>query len=164
MALTDTKNINLDLDTRQRFSINGDATKIITLDPKDLNIVSRMSGAVTKINALQKDWDELAIKSKKIEGMDNVDDVISEVSEFSEQFNSLEREMRHVIDEIFNSEGLCDTVLEDTSIFSLKDGKFKYNIIIDTFSNLYEDAIKQEVNKIDRTKVATKTSKYIRNK
>ena len=164
MALTDVKDINLDLDTRERFSINGDATKIVVLDTKDLNIVSRLSGAVKKIAELQKKWDDLSKQADDIISEDDSKLTLDKVSAFNESFDNLEHEMREVVDGIFDSPGMCDTILEDSSIFSLKDGKFKYDIIIDKFTNLYEVSIKQEVDKIDRKKVATKTSKYIRNK
>lgn len=163
MALTEVKDINLNIDTKQQFSINGDATKIVEIDTQDLGIVTRLSESVKKMSDIQERWNKLAEKSTAISKMKDEEITLDEVAEFSDQFADLELEMRAIVDDIFDCEGMCDTILGNTSIFSLKDGEFKYNIIIDKFTSLYEKAIKSEVAKIDRNKVSKKTSKYIRN-
>lgn len=166
MAEKKIENINLGISTRQKFTIDGDRDRVIYLDTHDLGLVNRLSESVKQMDELQEEWEKLdALNDVDSENINDVDDdsLRKSITDFSEQFKSIETKMRGIIEYIFDCPGLCDTVLGNSSVFSPVNGNYKFEQIIDVLSGLYEDSIEREAKKINKRTVEKKTSKYIRN-
>lgn len=168
--MAEKNNISLNITTRQKFTIDNDKSRVIELDTHDLALVNRLSESVKRMDALKEDWEKLeklANASNEVELSDDVDDVddtlLKEITDFSDQFAVIEAKMRDIVDYIFDCPGLCQTVVGNASIFSPVNGAYKFEQIIDVLTGLYEDSIEKEAKKINKRKVETKTSKYIRN-
>lgn len=164
-------NINLNVNTRRKFTIDGDRDRVIYLDVNDLALVSRLADSVKRMEELKDDWEKLNTESvaQSIENTEENDgemdeSLLKEVTDFSEGFTTVENKMRDIIDYVFDCEGLCQTVVGNSSVFSPTNGVYKFEQIIDVLSGLYEDSIEKEAKKINKQKVAQKTSKYIRNR
>lgn len=151
------KNINLNLDTRESFTIDGDPNRVIKLDIHDTNVVTRLTDALEAMRITQSNWSKLQELTENGEEMTS-----EEIKEFSEEFKAIEAEMRKHLDTAFDCEGMCDTILGTSSIFSSVNGVLKYEQIIDSIITVYEDSIKVETAKLNRRKVAKKTEKYVK--
>lgn len=166
--MAEKNNINLNITTRKKFTIDNDKSRVIELDTHDLALVNRLSESIKRINALKDDWEKLEKLTSTSEeaeiSEDEVDEnLLKEVSDFSDQFAVIEAKMRDIVDYIFDCPGLCQTILGNASIFSPVNGAYKFEQIIDVLTGLYEDSIEKEAKKINKQKVEAKTSKYIRN-
>ena len=161
MATNGKKTVNFNLDTREEFCVDGDETRIIRLDIHDINLVSRFSDSIPRIKQIETKWAELNENSTGIkEDADSVD--LNEITSFTDAYAEIEKEIRNIVDTIFDSAGMCDTILGNVSAFSPINGRFKYEQIIDVLTSLYEDSISAEAKKFNRKKVNEKTKKYIR--
>ena len=162
-------NINLNVNTRRKFTIDGDRDRVIYLDINDIGLVNRMSDSIKKMDELKEEWDKLESLADVHDSGDNKTDeemdeaLLKEVTDFSEQFSLIENKMRDIVDYIFDYEGLCQTVVGNSSIFSPVNGVYKFEQVIDVLTGLYEDSIEKEAKKLNSKKVEQKTSKYIRN-
>lgn len=156
------KNITFNVETREKFFIDGDENKVIELDVNDVNLVNRLTDAIPKMQELDKRWTALNEAANAIKNGEDVEENLEEVTKFSSTFKSIETEIRNILDDAFDSPGMSDTILGATSAFSPVNGKFKYEQIIDVLVGLYETNIKKEAEKFNRTKVKKKTAKYIK--
>ena len=169
--MAEKNNINLNITTRKKFTIDNDKSRVIELDTHDLALVNRLSESIKRMDALKDDWEKLEKTTSasedvelSVELSDDVDDtLLKEVTDFSDQFAIIEAKMRDIVDYIFDCPGLCQTIVGNASIFSPVNGAYKFEQIIDVLTGLYEDSIEKEAKKINKQKVEAKTSKYIRN-
>lgn len=156
------KSITFNVETKEEFFIDGDENRVIKLDTHDINLVNRLTDAIPKMQALDKRWSALTEAAGVLQESEDIEDTLEDVNKFSETLKSIEREIRDILDEAFDSPGMSDTVLGEASAFSPVNGKFKYEQIIDVLVGLYEEDIKKEADKFNRTKVKKKTAKYIK--
>lgn len=155
------KNVDINVSTKQQFTVDNDQNKIIELDTGDYSIIGRLTEATDKIKLIGKQWEELLAKTtgdKESADEFNLDDAKT----FSAGFGEMETSMRNLIDYIFDSPGLADTVLGSSSAFALTNGQYKYNKIISALTGLYEESIKKETDKLNKSMVNKKVSKYIK--
>lgn len=155
------KSITFDVKTREQFLVDGDESKVIELDINDVNLVNRLTDAIPKMQELDKRWTALN-QEVSIDPDNAVEENLEEVNKFSSNFKAIESEIRDILDEVFDSAGMSDTILGTTSAFSPVNGKFKYEQIIDVLVRLYEKNIQKEAEKFNRAKVKKKTAKYIK--
>jgi len=142
MALTDTReiiDINLDGIQKQRFRINGNPDAIIELDLSDLSIVDRLRAGLEQ---LQKEV--VAISESK----DIDDDMLKEI----------DAKMRESIDYIFDYP-VSAVCAKKGTMYDIKDGKFRYEIIIDGLTKLYQNNINEEYKKF-QSRIKKHTDKY----
>lgn len=142
MALTDNReiiDINLDGIQKQRFRINGNPDAIIELDVSDLSIIDRLK---TGLNELQ---DEL---SKILESKDIDEDILKEI----------DSRMRASIDYIFDYP-VSAVCAKNGTMYDMKDGKFRYEIILDGLTKLYANNINEEYKKF-QSRIKKHTDKY----
>ena len=158
------QNINLNISTRKRFTIDGDLNRVIELDVNDLNLVTRLSDSIKQMDELKVEWEKLEKMADEPTEDESDTALLRTVDDFSNQFTLIEKRMREIIDFIFDSAGLCDTVLGASSIFSPVNGKYKYEQIIDVLTGLYESTIEKEAKKVNSRKVESRTSKYTKKK
>ena len=158
MATNGMKSVNFNLDTREEFCVDGDESRVFRLDIHDINLVSRLSAALPKMKDLENRWQELGEKSGNLDA-DNITE--EEVTAVTDEYGELETDMRHIVDEAVDSDGLSNTILGTTCAFSPVNGRFKYEQIIDVLVGLYEKNIEEEAKKFNRQKVNAKTKKFI---
>ena len=142
-------NINFGFDKKKSFTIDGDENRVIYLDTADVGIVNRLNDSMSTIHELEKKQERLSDMSK--------DD--GTLVDFTTLFAEVERDMRGVIDSIFDSP-VSDTILGNSSVFSPVNGRYKFEAIIETLLDLYEADIKKETGKINKAHIAKHTAKY----
>ena len=156
MALTDSKklkevntsntddiiDINLDVATRTRFRINGDSNAIIELNLSDLGILDRLKSGVEKLN---KEMSEIA----------NIPD---DDENLSEKMKQADQRMREYVDYIFDYP-VSAVCAKYGTMYDPKDGKFRYETILDSLTNLYADNINAEYRKMEN-RMKKYTDKY----
>lgn len=150
MALTDNTKIedeiidlNLDGIKRQKFRINGVTGAIIELNLSDIGIVSR----------LQKGMKELQAAVEKIR---NSGDITEE--NFQDTLDEIDAEMRRVVDYIFDYP-VSAVCAKGGTMYDVKDGKMRYEIILDKLTKLYEDNIHDEYEKF-KSRIQKHAGKY----
>lgn len=148
-----TSNINFNFNKKKKFTIDGDENKVIELDTSDVGIVTRLNDSMTKINELEKKQERLTELSSQNDDTAALD--------FTQLFSEVEREMRDIIDYIFDS-SVADTILGKSSVFSPVNGKYKFEQIIDVLLGLYETDIKKETSKINTEHINKHTAKYVK--
>ena len=142
MALTDNEkiiDINLEGIQKQRFRINGNSDAIIELDLSDLSIVDRLKAGLEQ---LQKEV--VAISEAK----DIDEDMLKEI----------DAKMRESIDYIFDYP-VSAVCANKGTMYDIKDGKFRYEIIIDGLTKLYQNNINEEYKKF-QSRIKKHTDKY----
>jgi len=154
MALTDKKtpsqkelddnvvDINLDGVTRTRFRINGDNSAVIELNLSDLGIKDRLEKGMEK---LEKEMQDIA-------SLSNDDENLSEI------LKQADARMRECVDYIFDSP-VSAVCARYGTMYDPKDGKFRYETIIDGLTKLYADNINAEYKKLD-ARLKKHTDKY----
>lgn len=147
-------NINLGVNTKQKYSIDGDQNKVIELDPRDMTIIDRIDVASEKILEAEAGW-------KKLNDIDEKNMSDQDLERIKEQLHNAETQMREAIDYLFDSD-VCEIILGKTSCFSPVNGKFKYELIIDCLSSLYESTVGSEMKKINKRKIEKHTAKYVK--
>lgn len=139
-ALTDEKmsddiiDINIKSIMRQRFRINGDNSKIVELDVRDMNIATRLEKAYNRLTEL----------------VTEISDNISENEDDDkavETVDRLDKEMRAQVDYIFDYP-VSDTILPTGSMWSLYNGVFQFEYIIGDLTKLYKNNIESEYHKL----------------
>ena len=153
MALTDEKkkvnnvssdvvDINIEGATRQRFRINGDDTAIIELNVSDLGIIERLE---TGLKAIEQ-------QMSKISGLDEDDENLSE------KLKEADKAMREQVDFIFDYP-VSAVCARYGTMYDPKDGKFRYETIIDGLLKLYTANINKEAAMIE-SRIKKHTDKY----
>lgn len=135
--------VNLDDAKRTKFRINGDPNAVIELNLSDLGIMDRLETGMKQLT------EEMA----KIAAMPNDDENLSAL------MKQADVNMRKYVDYIFDypvSEACC----KYGTMYDPKDGKFRYEAIIDGLTKLYANNINAEYEKINN-RLAKHTDKYI---
>lgn len=148
MALTDKDtniiDINLEGIKKQRFRINGDPNSIIELDLSDLSIIDR----------LKKGLNQLQTEMSKITKLSTTDD-----AEADSMLKEIDAKMRESIDYIFDYP-VSAVCAKAGTMYDIKDGKLRYEIIIDGLTKLYENNINEEYKQF-QSRIKKHTDKYV---
>lgn len=153
--------IELDLSVlrRKRIRVDGDDNRILELDTSDLGVISRLKDLQPRLDELSREGEELSLIGD-LGDDDNFDSL-------AEKFKSLDTKMRAIIDELFQS-NVSEVCAPTGSLLDPINGSYRWEIIIDSIINLYNDSIKQEMTKssssqVDKNVAGVKahTSKYI---
>ena len=135
--------LNLDSVKRSRFRINGNNDAIIELNLSDLGIVDRLKVGMEKLTQAMNE----------IAAIPSDDDNISEVMKQADQ------KMREYVDYIFDYP-VSAVCAKHGTMYDPKDGKFRYEAIIDGLTKLYEENINAEYQKL-QARLSKHTAKYI---
>lgn len=138
--------ISIDSAKRTRFRINGDNSAIIELNLSDLGIMDRMEKGLKELQ------DE----------MSRIAEIPGDADNISELMRQADERMRKCVDYIFDypvSAACC----KYGTMYDPKDGKFRYESIIDGLTKLYADNINAEYNKV-KGRLAKHTEKYVATK
>lgn len=137
---------------KKRFRINGDNNRILELNTSDMNILARLKEAYPKLNAL----------AAKLEVMDYEDTGNEEedITKLATDWKAIDDEMRDFVDYIFQA-NVSEVCAVEGSMYDPYNGKFRFEWIIDTLSDLYEKDLSKEFKKITQ-RVQKHTSKYVK--
>lgn len=159
MASNNTQTVDIDLDLsklrRKRIRIDGDDNRILELDTSDLGVISRLKDLQPKLDELTKEGEELSLIGdlSEDENFDNLAD----------KFKALDNKMREIIDTLFQS-NVSEICAPTGSMLDPISGVYRWEVILDSLINLYNDTIKKETKKAEDRNVAgvkAHTSKYI---
>lgn len=137
---------------KQQFRINGDNTKIIELNPSDMNIITRLNEVYGKLQGLEKDFKELASINIKDENDDEG------FAELSDKIKSVDQKMREYVDYLFDYP-VSDVCAGNGSMYDPINGKLRYEHIIEVLAGLYENNINSEIKKV-QSRMKKHTGKY----
>lgn len=132
--------------TKEQFRINGRDDKILELDTSDLNVVAR----------LQEGYDKLV---QIMEELQNTD-VNAEDADIQKALQKADKAMRAEVDYIFDS-NVSEVCCGNGTMYDPRDGKFRWEIIIESLINLYHNNLSKEYEKM-RNRVAKHTDKYVK--
>lgn len=165
------QNINLNIDTRKKFTVDGNPNKVIELDVTDVGIISRYKESIPMIDELSDNYERIGKLTAELQDIRENTDISEDeaakrnsekLDELSAEVSELERKMRDIIDFIFDSK-ICDIILENTSVFSPVNGKnYKYEVILEVLANLYSKSISSDIQKINKANVRKHAAKYTR--
>ena len=132
---------------KKRIRIDGDDNRILLIDTSDLSVTSRLKQAEERMESLVlRAAEKLADSDGSI---DTSADVLKEADE----------EMRACIDYIFNAD-VSSVCAPEGTMFDPFNGKFRFEIIIESLAELYGSQLSIEYRKMS-TRVKSKTSKYV---
>lgn len=150
MALTESKkaptddiiDINIEGIKRTRFRINGDSNAIIELNLSDLGILDRLKVGLEKLQ-------------KEMTGISEIPDDEDNISEIMKQ---ADQRMREYVDYIFDYP-VSAVCAKNGTMYDPKNGKFRYESILDSLTSLYADNINSEYHKME-ARMKKYTDKY----
>ena len=151
MAVEMLNNIDLSTTQRKEFTINGDPTKILRLNTSDLSMI-------TRLNALYPKLQTLASEALGTFDIDKSDDVEAFISKTSASLMKIDKEMRRLIDELFDS-NVSEMCAPEGTMYDPINGKLRFEYIIEKLSMLYERDLKAEVEKTT-AHISKYTDKY----
>lgn len=125
---------------KKNFRINGDNSKIIELNPSDVNIVVRLKDTYKRLNTLATRAG--ALLADKQDASD--EETITRVSEGLE---TLDTEMRELIDKLFDSP-VSGVLADGMNMYSPVNGEFWFEHCIEVLSNLYTNNFNAEFKKM----------------
>lgn len=138
-----------ELSKKRKVVINGDENKYIELDTTDFSILNRIQDSGSKLKNIAEKYQNISEIKDDEESFNNLSNCIRE----------LDTEMRKIIDDIFDYK-VCEVILPTGTMFDImKNGKFKYEFIIDKISSLYGDDISESIAKMQKN-ISKKTKKY----
>lgn len=152
-------NLDLGFTNKKKFTVGGDPNRVIEFDPSDVGVANRLARSLKKLQGLADDWEALNKANDGIANSEEDGDIIKSSEEFSERYDKLEKEVRDIIDEVFDSK-IADTLLENTSVFSPVNGKFKYEHVIEAMLKCYEQQIQDEAPKFRARNMGKYSGKY----
>lgn len=152
MAKATSNNINLNISDKQKFTINGDESKYIMLNPADMGIVARLGDAIPILNNLATQYEELMIAD------DSDKDITDVMKEYSTKFKNIDSEARRAVNILFDYD-VSSVCASGGSMMDVWDGEYRFSVIITTLMDMYENTISKEMDKMVK-KMKSHTDKY----
>lgn len=128
---------------KTRIRINGDNNSILELNLSDLTIAERLEKGYTKLR----------------ENVQKITDIDVENDNLSEKIHEIDKDMRSVIDYIFDT-NVSEVCCKDGTMFDLKDGNYRFECILEALTKLYSDTLNKEYNTMKR-RIQQHADKYI---
>lgn len=141
-AVDDVIDLELEGAKRQRFRINGDPSAIIELNLSDLGIVERLEKGIKQLE----------------EQMSKIAQVEPDDEELSKKLKEADTAMRECIDYIFDYP-VSAVCAKYGTMYDPKDGKFRYEHILEGLTKLYNNNINEEYKKF-QNRIKKHTAKY----
>lgn len=142
-------NIDLSALRKKRFTIDGDANRVLELDTSDMTILNRLNVALPKLEALR---DELAT-------VDTTSTATEEAVKLAgEELSKVDSKMREIVDYIFDS-NVSAICAPSGSMYDVFGGQMRYEIIINSLVNLYERNLSEEAHRL-QVRAQSHTDKY----
>lgn len=148
---------NIAIGHKQRFTVDGDMNRIISLDTSDMNIIVRLEETYPKMWAKAKEAVE-RMAATDIKGSDS-----SALSDLAKVLKSVDAQMREELDYVFDS-GVSDICVPKGNMYDpIDDGGFRFEHVIEVLTTLYADSLSANFKKM-RDKVNKRTAKYNKRK
>lgn len=150
--MSELKSLDFGAIQKERYAINGNEDMVLELNTHDFLIMERLKEVISRIEEIEK----------KVTNIEEVkyDDSVEEISNYTEELISINKDLADMIDYLFDS-NVCEVINTSGSLFDVYNGQFKFEIIIETLINLYEDTIQAEYKK-RKKRMEKHTSKYIK--
>jgi len=137
---------------KKTYRINGDNSKVIELNPTDINVIVRAREVYSKLNNLAQRAGSLLVDQEEATTEKGLAKVAKALAD-------LDKEMRDLIDYLFDSK-VSDVLASGINMYSPVNGEFWFEHCIEVLSNLYENNFNSELQKM-KSKVNKQASKYI---
>lgn len=144
------QDIKLNFNSKKKFRIDNDSSRILELDTSDLSVLTRLQEYYPKLKELEK---EVATLSEDL-GSDD-EEVITKMGK---GLARVDKKMREYIDTIFDA-NVSETCAPSGSMYDPINGQLRYEHIISLISGLYEDTLSQETKKL-KDRISKHTQKY----
>ena len=141
--------IDLTVTRKKRFRVN--ETAILELNTSDMNMLVRLKEVYPKLV-------ELASKATSLKDATVGETLEEEITKTGELVESLDTEMRKLVDFIFDS-NVSEVCAADGSMYDLFNGKFRFEHIIEKLGEKYGSNISSEFQAV-RSRVQKHTDKY----
>lgn len=162
-ANEDIIDLDLSVTRKKRFRFDQDNNRILELNTSDMNILARMSEAYPKL----KEQSEKA--ARLMEGIELKDEetvteaeVTADVTTISERLSVIDKEMRDLIDFMFNA-NVSEVAAPDGSMYDPYNGSFRFEYIITLLIKQYETNLQTEFTKMSK-QMEKHTAKYTKGK
>ena len=149
--------INIASIKKQKFRINGDNNKILELNTSDLGIVTRLSELYPKLQELADKAAQIGLEDESTDD-ETEEDVKAQLDKLAVQFKEIDAGMREYLDELFQA-NVSEMCAPFGNMYDIVNGQFRYDNIIDTLADLYNQNISKEAKAL-RDRLAKKTEKY----
>lgn len=143
------KNIDLAVSKKERFTINNDESRVIELNLSDMNVLTRYSEILPKLNEAVDSYGAI----------DFNDDSEEAFVTYGKAFRDLDNSIREAIDFIFDYP-VSNVCSYGGSMFDLQDGSFRFEAIIETLFGMYDSKVDEESKKLQK-KMKAHTDKYL---
>lgn len=140
------KNISFRSHPLTEIHVDNDPNRVIKLDLSDNGVFTRLRAAQPRLEALGAAFAERNSAGTFV--ADAYADAIIEV----------ESQLKAIIDEVFNA-NVCGPACGGASLFTLDDGMYLFERIIDVLGDLYAEQMKVE-QEAHKKRIAKHTAKY----
>lgn len=168
MALTeetkteDIVDIDLSPVRKKKFRIDGDNNRIIELNTSDVGMLTRFADIYPKLDALAAKGITVDAELEKLDKAEGEEETEEALKSASESVKEIDKEMRNLIDELFDS-NVSDICVPSGTMFDPFNGKLRYEYILEILFGYYTENISEEAKKMQKN-VAKHTSKYTKKK
>lgn len=138
-------NIDLSSTSKKKVIFDNDEDRAVYLDLADMSITTRLSAVEPKLN-------ELSEKFGKVK------DGESSMSEISETLSEIDKEMRDLIDYLFDAP-VSAVAAPSGSMFDMFNGEFRCSIIMSALLEQYTANVEKETAILDK-QMRKHTDKY----
>lgn len=145
-------NINVNIQTKRKVTINGDENTYIEINPNDLGIISRFGSTIPKLSNLSEEFMSIGTDAES-------DDSLESVVRVADKFDEVNNKVIELVNSIFDAD-VCTPIMKGSSMFTITNGEFAFETIISAILTLYSDTIQTETEKL-QAKMKKYTSKYI---
>lgn len=163
--VTEIKNLDsvIDIDlsstAKRRIRIDGDDSRILTINLSDLNVMSRVQEVYPKMMEMAQKASYEQVTGELGEDEENQEEQIEKLTKMLDEIDS---DMRGFTDYIFNAD-VCSVAAPEGTMYDLFNGKFRFEIIIETLLSLYTDNVNLEFRNL-AARVNKHTHKYTKKK
>lgn len=148
----DIQDLKLNFNTKKKFRIDNDSSRILEIDTSDLSVLSRLQEYYPKLIELEKEASKLTEKGEDDEAT---------VLKLGKGLAKIDKQMREYIDIIFDA-NVSSTCAPSGSMYDPINGQLRYEHIISIITGLYEQNLSAETKKL-KARVAKYTDKYTKN-
>ncbi|MBP5710548.1 MAG: hypothetical protein J6W84_06185 [Bacteroidales bacterium] len=145
------QNINIDVSSRKKFTIDGDENRVLELNTNDMGIFSRLGDFDQTVTAAFQEFEDFQNTEMEKDDFD--------VVKLGEALKKLDDVIRNQFDILYDT-NFSEVVVPHGTMIDLIDGDFRFQKLNDVFSTIYEKQFSKEL-KAQNEKIRKHTEKYI---
>lgn len=145
----DVADLDMSAIRKKRFRIDGDDSRILELNTSDVNIVTRMSEVQPKIEEIEQSVADLQKSASEVNVTDDdtLADSTKKMKVIAKKLKESDKKMRELLDYIFDAP-VSETISPYGSMYDPINGQLRYEHILVTLLELYEDNLRRETRQI----------------